>query len=87
MAGDVLSPHAIVLSHWAASPRLWLCVPTMPPAIISWPACTYWAEFSGIPAGWAIDDWKMAAKYRDRYDRDPNVKHIRIQFQVGNWWE
>jgi len=37
--------------------------------------------------GKAIDDWKMRKKDRDRYEKDPNVKHIRVEFQVGNWWE
>jgi len=37
--------------------------------------------------GKAIEDWKMAKKYRDQYADDPYVKHIRIQFQAGNWWE
>lgn len=36
--------------------------------------------------GKAIDDWKMGKQYRYRYDEDPDVKHIRIGFQVGNWW-
>jgi len=37
--------------------------------------------------GKAIEDWKMAKKYRDQYADDPDVKHIRIEFQAGNWWE
>lgn len=37
--------------------------------------------------GKAIDDWKMRKEYRDRYEKDPDVKHIRIDFQVGNWWQ
>ena len=37
--------------------------------------------------GKAIDDWKMRKKDRDPYDKDPDVKHIHMEFQVGNWWE
>ena len=37
--------------------------------------------------GKVFDDWKMREKDRDRYDQDPDVKHIHVEFQVGNWWE
>jgi Holliday junction resolvase-like predicted endonuclease len=36
-------------------------------------------------AGKAIDDWKMGRKDRERYERDPDVKHIRIEFHDTNW--
>ncbi len=35
-----------------------------------------------------INDWKMNAKHRKRYEEDPCVKHIRIDFRPTNWsWE
>jgi hypothetical protein len=38
--------------------------------------------------GRAIDDWKMKANYRERYERDTSVKHIRMDFHPTNWtWE
>lgn len=37
--------------------------------------------------GRAIDDWKMRKNYKGQYAEDPEVKHVRIEFQVGNWWE
>jgi hypothetical protein len=36
-------------------------------------------------AGKAIDDWKMGRKDRERYEIDPDVKHIRIEFHDTNW--
>jgi hypothetical protein len=33
----------------------------------------------------AIDDWKMGKKYKEQYKRDPDVKHIRIEFHDINW--
>ena len=33
-----------------------------------------------------IDDWKMTKKYQEEYQKDPNIKHIRIEF-VSNSWE
>lgn len=35
--------------------------------------------------GRAIDDWKMTKKYREQYEKDSNVKHIRIKFYATNW--
>jgi len=37
-------------------------------------------------AGRAVDDWKMTRKHRQAYTDDPDVKHIRVAFHVGNWW-
>jgi hypothetical protein len=34
-----------------------------------------------------IHDWKMKDKHREIYDKDPNVKHIAIQFRATNWWD
>lgn len=35
--------------------------------------------------GRAIDDWKMRKKDKERYEKDPNVNHIRIEFHTANW--
>ncbi|RKY01899.1 MAG: hypothetical protein DRP54_02920 [Spirochaetes bacterium] len=35
--------------------------------------------------GKAIDDWKMKEKDKKRYEKDPNINHIRIEFQITNW--
>ena len=35
--------------------------------------------------GKAIDDWKMTLSNRKRYEEDPLVKHIRIDFRSTNW--
>ncbi|MBL7120229.1 MAG: hypothetical protein ISS53_06055 [Dehalococcoidia bacterium] len=36
----------------------------------------------------AIDTWKIKGKYREQYDKDPNVKHIRFEFHGTNWsWQ
>ena len=32
-----------------------------------------------------IDDWKMGEKHRKRYESDPNVKHIRMDFSRSSW--
>ena len=37
--------------------------------------------------GAATDRWGMKKKHTDRYDEDPNVKHIRIEFRHTYWWE
>lgn len=37
--------------------------------------------------GKAIDDWKMTANYRKRYEEDTCVRHIRIDFRSTNWWD
>ena len=35
--------------------------------------------------GKAIDDWKMRKKAKELYEKDPDVKHIRIEFHPTNW--
>lgn len=35
--------------------------------------------------GKAIDDWKMRKKEKEQYEKDPDVKHIRIEFYTSNW--
>jgi len=38
--------------------------------------------------GKAIDVWGMRKKDKEEYEKDPNVKHIRIEFHATNWnWE
>ena len=34
----------------------------------------------------ATDDWKMRKKDKDKYKKDPEVKHIIINFNEINWW-
>jgi Holliday junction resolvase-like predicted endonuclease len=36
--------------------------------------------------GKAIDDWKMKERYKELYRNDPEVKHIRIEFQEITWF-
>jgi len=33
----------------------------------------------------AIDGWKMGQKYRKRYEDDPRVRHIRMDFSGSSW--
>ena len=33
----------------------------------------------------ALDDWKMGKKYTEAYDKDPDVKHVRMDFHTTNW--
>ncbi len=33
-----------------------------------------------------IDDWKMKERYKEMYRKDPEVKHIRIEFQEIIWF-
>jgi hypothetical protein len=33
-----------------------------------------------------IDTWKMGKKYKEMYQQDPEVKHIRIEFQEITWF-
>ena len=35
--------------------------------------------------GKAVDDWKMGMKYKEQYEKDSDVKHIRIAFHTMNW--
>lgn len=36
----------------------------------------------------AIDDWKMGNNYLNQYKNDPDIKHIRFNFNFSNWiWE
>jgi hypothetical protein len=35
--------------------------------------------------GRALDDWKMGKKYTDEYDKDMEVKHVRMAFRTTNW--
>lgn len=35
--------------------------------------------------GRKFDDWKMGEKYTKRYKKDPNVKHIKIEFDDSDW--
>jgi hypothetical protein len=38
--------------------------------------------------GKAIDDWKMRTHYTKKYEEDPCVKHIRMDFRLTNWtWD
>jgi Holliday junction resolvase-like predicted endonuclease len=32
-----------------------------------------------------IDAWKMGSEYERRYSRDPEVKHVRFQFDTVGW--
>jgi hypothetical protein len=32
-----------------------------------------------------IKAWKMTSKYRERYEKDSRIKHIRIDFHTTNW--
>jgi hypothetical protein len=34
----------------------------------------------------AIDGWRMTAKLLKEYESDPEVRHIRLDFKAGNWW-
>lgn len=33
-----------------------------------------------------VSDWKMSRDFRVKYDRDPNLKHIHIDFTIRSWW-
>jgi hypothetical protein len=35
--------------------------------------------------GKATDSWKMGNKHKEQYEKDPDVKHIRIEFHATNW--
>lgn len=35
--------------------------------------------------GKAIDVWKMRNKDKEQYEKDPKVKHIKIEFRASNW--
>jgi Holliday junction resolvase-like predicted endonuclease len=35
--------------------------------------------------GKVIDDWKMRKKDKEQYRKDPEIKHIRIEFEATNW--
>lgn len=35
--------------------------------------------------GKAADSWKMGKKQKEQYVKDPDVKHIRIEFHATNW--
>jgi hypothetical protein len=35
--------------------------------------------------GRALDDWKMGTKYTEQYDKDPEVKHVRMTYRTTNW--
>jgi len=35
--------------------------------------------------GKTIDKWKMRKKDKEQYEKDPEVKHIRIYFEAENW--
>ena len=32
-----------------------------------------------------IDDWKMGNQYMKKYDKDPEVHHVHIDFKETNW--
>jgi len=36
--------------------------------------------------GKAIDDWGMRKKDKEKYEKDPDVKHIRIDFKSKHWF-
>lgn len=44
----------------------------------------YEQDYRGKP-GKVVDDWKMSAKSRQKYESDSSVKHIRIDFCPTNW--
>lgn len=33
----------------------------------------------------AIDDWKMTARHKEQYEKNPNIKHVEIKFLATNW--
>jgi hypothetical protein len=35
----------------------------------------------------AIDDWKMSPRWTKAYDEDPEVMHLHMRFEAGNWFK
>jgi len=35
----------------------------------------------------AVDGWRMTEKFTSLYARDPEVKHLHIDFRAENWWK
>jgi hypothetical protein len=35
--------------------------------------------------GKAIDDWKMGTRDKQLYEKDPDVRHVRINFDSAGW--
>lgn len=44
----------------------------------------YDEEYRG-KEGKAIDVWKMGNKDKEQYEKDTEVKHIKIEFRASNW--
>ena len=72
---------------FACEPWIALYVETSDSADVYLTSLENYDKIYRVKEGRAIDDWKMVKKDRDRYNKDPNVMHIRIEFKTTNWWK
>ena len=71
---------------FACEPWIAIYVETSKSADIYLTSLNNYDEKYRTKIGKALDDWKMNQKYREMYREDPEVKHIRIEFQEINWF-
>jgi hypothetical protein len=70
---------------FACEPWLAVYVETLDSADLYLTSLAHYDEKYRSREGRALDDWKMGNKYTEEYDKDPEVKHVRMTFRTTNW--
>ncbi len=71
---------------FACEPWIAIYVETSKTAYIYLTSLNNYDERYRSKADKKIDDWKMKERYKEMYRNDPEVKHIRIEFQKITWF-
>lgn len=70
---------------FACEPYLAVYIETTDSADIYLISLAHYDEKYRSREGRALDDWKMGKKYTEAYNKDPEVRHIRMSFRTTNW--
>jgi len=70
---------------FACEPYLAVYVETLDFANLYLTSLAHYDKEYRLREGRAIDNWKMGRKYAEEYEKDPEVKHIRMDFRTTKW--
>jgi hypothetical protein len=70
---------------FACDPWIAVYVETLESADLYLTSLAHYDERYRFKKGRAIDNWKMGKKYAEQYDKDPQVKHVRMAFHTTHW--
>ena len=70
---------------FACEPYIAVYVETLDSADLYLTSLAHYDEKYRSKEGRALDDWKMGKKYTEEYEKDLEVKHVRMAFRTTNW--